>query len=105
MAPRRNWVANFQKMHLDAMAQPEAGWDAVFAAHHAPAYDREEQESPSRLCGASAGVRSPSARELLARMNTVLRRTQPDPASVGDVLAVGDVILDGALAPSAATER
>lgn len=35
-----------------------------------------------------------SARELLARMNAVLRRNRPAPAANGEVLAVGDVVLD-----------
>jgi len=37
-----------------------------------------------------------SARELLARMNAVLRRTQLPPSRSGDALSVGDVILDAA---------
>ena len=35
-----------------------------------------------------------SARELLARMNAVMRRTQLPPPRVGDALTVGDVTLD-----------
>lgn len=35
-----------------------------------------------------------SARELLARMNAVLRRTQPDTQSNGDLLSIGDIVLD-----------
>ncbi len=34
-----------------------------------------------------------SARELLARINAVLRRTQPD-TPIGDILAVGDLVMD-----------
>jgi two-component system response regulator CpxR len=37
-----------------------------------------------------------SARELLARMNAVLRRTQASPAKSADVLEIGDVTLDSA---------
>ncbi len=35
-----------------------------------------------------------SARELLARINAVLRRTRTQPATSGDVFAVGDVVMD-----------